>query len=273
MEGPILVFGGVYSNFQALEAMYEKATQLGLAPTQIICTGDIIGYCAQPEACIQFIKKWGIHAIAGNVELSIREEEEDCGCNFNEGSRCDLFSKQWFPFAQAALSLDSRKWIASLPTFLRFSFKEKQVLVLHGSYFNTSEFIFQSTNWPIKERNFAATSAEVICAGHCGLPFIDAKEGKTWFNSGVIGMPANDGTPRVWYGKLSARGGGLHFEICTLTYDHALAAQKMQENPLPLSYAKTLVNGIWDNCEILPESETKNQGKQLVEETFNHYQS
>jgi hypothetical protein len=37
----------------------------------------------------------------------------------------------------------------------------------------------------------------------------------------------------------------------------------MLEKGLPASYAKTLLTGIWDNCEILPEKETRNQGKPI----------
>jgi hypothetical protein len=37
----------------------------------------------------------------------------------------------------------------------------------------------------------------------------------------------------------------------------------MVENNLPRQYAKTLLSGLWDNCEILPETETLAQGKKL----------
>jgi len=37
----------------------------------------------------------------------------------------------------------------------------------------------------------------------------------------------------------------------------------MIKNKLPEAYAKTLVTGIWDNCEILPEIETVAQGRKI----------
>ena len=43
-------------------------------------------------------------------------------------------------------------------------------------------------------------------------------------------------------------------------YDNELASRLMQKQNLPSEYANTLLNGIWDNCEILPEEETRLQG-------------
>ena len=34
----------------------------------------------------------------------------------------------------------------------------------------------------------------------------------------------------------------------------------MMEHSLPWSYAETLMTGVWDNTEILPEQETKETG-------------
>jgi predicted phosphodiesterase len=264
LNGPVLVFGGVYSNLQALEALRELAERAGFSPDRVICTGDIVGYCADPEACVQMVKNWGIHAIAGNVELQLREGEEDCGCNFDEGSRCDLLSRQWYPFAQSQLSADSLAWMKSLPYHLQCTLGAHSVYVLHGSWHNPSEFVFMSTPWPVKAANFEATQADIILAGHCGLPFLDQQQGKTWLNAGVIGMPANDGTVRVWYAILDVNERGE--VLCThhaLTYDFATAAERMRVHRLPASYALTLSTGIWDNCDILPETETCAQGKPL----------
>ena len=115
----ILVFGGAYSNFQALQRVKEIADVLGFDANKVICTGDVAGYCAQPEETVQFIKKWGIYVLAGNVEVQLREGQLDCGCNFEEGSRCDMFSRSWFPFAQNNLSDSSINWMKTLKTYKR----------------------------------------------------------------------------------------------------------------------------------------------------------
>ncbi len=91
LGGKILVFGGVYSNLQALETLQKVAEKEGISPDNIICTGDIVGYCAQPSECLDAIEKWGIHAIQGNVEENLLSGNDDCGCNFRGGGRCEKF--------------------------------------------------------------------------------------------------------------------------------------------------------------------------------------
>ncbi len=259
ISGPILLFGGPYSNLHALIALKEKAVALRIPASNIICTGDIVGYCAFPDEAVQFVKDWGIHCIAGNVELNLREEADDCGCNFDEGSRCDLLSRQWFPFAKANISKDSLAYLHTLPAFIRFEHDNKNYFVLHGSHHNTSEFIFKSTPWKAKHNNFLTTEADVIIAGHCGLPFIDSIGNKTWINAGVIGIPANDGTTDTWYCILDGANATFH----RLNYDHSSANKAMLQKPLPTSYAQTLIDGFWDNCDILPPEETKARGKRI----------
>jgi len=259
ISGKILVFGGVYSNLQALEKLISIAESLSIPPENCICTGDIVGYCAQPEETVQAFRKWGAHSIAGNVEIQLAEDKEDCGCDFREGSRCDDFSKQWYPYAKIHLSQDSIDWMKELPLHIRFNYDGKKVQVVHGSAFQVSEFIFKSTDWSVKQRNFIETQTDIIVAGHCGLPFSHQEEGKLWLNPGVIGMPANDGSPKTWYAILDLdKDPG--FEHYSLKYDHQRASSLMMENQLPQEYARTLITGIWDNTEILPGLESGLQG-------------
>jgi hypothetical protein len=124
--------------------------------------------------------------------------------------------------------------------------------------------VFKSTPWVEKQAQFDLTNTDVIIGGHSGLPFTDEKEGKLWINPGVIGMPANDGQTEVWYAIISAQGEEINVAHFHYAYDHELASELMTENGLPASYAQTLLTGIWDNCEILPEEETMAQGKKLL---------
>lgn len=255
-----LLFGGVYSNLQALEALKQIAEKENIAPENCICTGDIVGYCAQPDETVQLLKLWGAKSIAGNVEIQLRENAEDCGCDFREGSRCDNFSQMWYPYAQSKLSENSLAFLKTLPNYIRFQFADKNITVVHGSYFNVSEFIFKSTDWDLKEPNFTAANADVIVAGHCGLPFNHLQENKLWLNPGVIGMPANNGHPSVWYAILDDADNRFNFTHKNLDYNYKLTSKLMQNGLLPEEYSRTIVTGIWDNTEILPPIESGLQG-------------
>lgn len=259
-SGKMLLFGGVYSNLQALEALKQVAEKENILPENCISTGDLVGYCAQPEETVQLFKIWGVKSIAGNVEIQLRENAADCGCDFREGSRCDDFSQLWYPYAQSKLSENSIHFLKTLPNNISFTYANQKITVVHGSYFNVSEFIFKSTDWQIKAPNFGATNSNVIVAGHCGLPFHHQKENEIWLNPGVIGMPANDGNPAVWYIILDDTNNTFSFSHKTLNYNYKLTSKLMRNGILPEEYARTIVTGIWDNTEILPPIESGLQG-------------
>lgn len=259
LHGKVLVFGGTYSNYQSLVKMKEIADKLQIPAKNILHTGDLIGYCASPAECTDLVQNWGIHCIKGNVEENIISGSDDCGCNYVEGGRCEMFSRSWFPFAKSKVTSQNMRFLEAMPNRIDFTYAGQKVSMIHGSESYISEFIFRSTPWKIKQINFEALKADVILAGHCGIPFAERNDGKTWLNAGVIGMPANDGTPFVWYLILDDSD-GFSYEFGRFEYDNFEANQLMMENSLPWSYAETLMTGVWDNTEILPEAETKATG-------------
>ena len=265
LTGPVLVFGGVYSNLEALTALRREAERRRIPAGNVICTGDTPGYCADPEACLNLLEDWGVHSIAGNVEINLRDGVDDCGCNFSDGSRCDMFARLWYAYARAEVGERGLQYMHRLPRQLSFAYAGRRVHVLHGSAEHESEFVWKSTDWSVKEHSFARTRADVILASHSGLPFADAKNGKVWINSGAAGMPANDGTPRTWFVLLDDSYGDFRYTFHPLTYDVAAARAKMlaHRTRLPLSYAATLVTGIWDNTEIMPPTEAAQEGHAL----------
>jgi predicted phosphodiesterase len=242
----------------------QMAFEAQIAPENCICTGDIVGYCAQPEETVQLFKSWGAKSILGNVEIQLIENALDCGCDFKEGSRCDNFSQQWYPFAKSKLSENSLSFLKTLPNFITFQYANQNATVVHGSFFNVSEFIFKSTDWQIKQPNFTATNSNILIAGHCGLPFYHQNNNQFWINPGVIGMPANDGNSSVWYAILDDANAHFSWLHKTLTYNHPLTSQLMNNGLLPKEYANTICTGIWDNTEILPPLEASLQGFKIL---------
>jgi hypothetical protein len=56
LEPPVLVFGGPYSNLRALQALRQRADELGIPASHAICTSDVVAYCAEPEETVQVIR-------------------------------------------------------------------------------------------------------------------------------------------------------------------------------------------------------------------------
>lgn len=265
---PMLLFGGPYSNLQATQALKAKAETLAIPPERIICTGDIVAYCGQPAATTDLIRDWGIHVLMGNCEESFAKGAEDCGCGFDAGSNCDLLSAQWFNFANQQLSTIQRQWFASLPRSLTFDCGNYHCQVVHGSISHINQFLFSSDSDASYRQQLALTNADVIIAGHCGIPFSKIIDKRLWHNAGAIGMPANDGQCLTWFSLLTLTNNKLSLQTQTLTYDYQSAQQAMVSAGLNNGYASALASGVWPSMDVLPEAERQQQGMQLQEQTL-----
>lgn len=261
-NGPLLVFGGPYSNLRATAAMRAEADKLGIPSNRVICTGDVVAYAAEPEETVNAIRDWGCHVVAGNCEEQLGAGAADCGCGFEEGTACDLLAKGWYPFANVRVSESSRAWMRALPKCARFNMAGRSFLVVHGGTQVINRFIFASETHVLAEE-LARAQADVVIAGHAGIPFTRRVGRQLWFNPGVVGMPANDGTPDVWYGLITPSAATIDFTLKRLPYDHAGAAASMRRWAHVDSYARTLVTGVWPSLDVLPDVEKAETGKRL----------
>jgi predicted phosphodiesterase len=272
LEPPVLVFGGPYSNLRALAALRQRAEALGIPASHCICTGDVVAYCAEPEETTSAMRAWGCHVIAGNCEEQLAAGAQDCACGFEPGSECDALAKGWYPFANARMSPGSRAWMAALPKTLTLAVGGLRLRVIHGSAATINRFIFAS-QCEVMAEELRQSGADIIVAGHAGVPFIEKigiertgieKVGRrVWFNPGVIGMPANDGTPEVWYGLIRIEDGRLVLSTHRLAYDHVGAAAAMRRAGHANGYARTLVTGLWPSLDVLPPAERAATGQRL----------
>ena len=259
----ILVFGGPYSNYQATEAIMRVANRQGISPDNVICTGDIVAYCGEPEETVNLIRNWGCHVIMGNCEESLGFDKLDCGCGFEIGSVCETLSVDWYNHAMNQVSDDNKQWMRALPRRIRFQINALNFSVIHGGIEDMSEFIFSSTDESRKISHLKTLDADCIIGGHCGLPFGQKVDNNYWLNAGVIGMPANDGTNKGWYMLLTVESKRIVATWHNLEYDNQGAVESMVRNALPDPYRHTLMNGLWPSMSVLPEYEKSLQGKEL----------
>lgn len=261
VSGPVLVFGGPYGNLQATLAVLARARDLGAK--RVICTGDVVAYCADPESTVAALRQAGVHVVMGNCEESLGFDLEDCGCGFAEGSECNLLSARWMAYARQALSLSSKAWMRALPRRLSFGLGGRRLSVIHGGTDDISRYVFESTPGPEKAGELDRLDADGAVGGHSGLPFTTLYGSRLWHNPGAIGMPANDGTPRVWYSVLAETPDGLGISHVPLDYDHAAAARAMRRCALPEAYARTIEDGIWPNMDVMPNPERARRGRPI----------
>jgi len=263
MDGPVLVFGGPYSNLEATEAVLAEARRLAIPPRRVLCTGDIVAYGADALATVAAVRAAGIAAIMGNCEESLAANSGDCGCGYAEGSACERLASEWYAHAARTLDAESRAWMGLLPRRLVIEVGGRRLAVVHGGTRRINRFLFASTPEPVLREELAASEEDGVIAGHSGIPFSHIVGGKLWHNAGAIGMPANDGTQRTWFSLLIPTGGGLRVEHRALAYDHRTAAEKMRAAGLPAGYADALETGMWPSVDVLPAAEIAAAGKPI----------
>ena len=264
VDRPLLICGGAYGNLDALQAFFEAADAEGVPPERIIHTGDAVAYCADPVASCALLRQRGVHVIQGNVEQSLAARGPDCDCGFEKGSTCATLSARWFAFVDAHIDQALRLWMAATPQQLTFRMGGLSVRVVHGGVREINTFLYPSSATEDFQREFASCNEDVVVGGHSGQPFTRRFGSRVWHNSGALGVPANDGTPRAWYSRLSPlEDGGIRFDHVPLVYDHHGARQKMVVARLPMAYAQALTTGLWPSTADLPQADRTRTGVRL----------
>jgi predicted phosphodiesterase len=261
IDAPLLCFGGPYSNLQALHALLGEAARRGIPPSRMLCTGDVVAYCADAAATLDLMMASGIATVMGNCEESLATGGEDCGCGFAEGTACDLLSRGWFAHASRQVTPRHRAWMARLPRRIEVETAGRRIVAIHGGATSVNRFLFASAPDTVLAGEIAASGAEGVIAGHCGLPFTRLVGGRLCHNPGAIGMPADDGTPRTWFSLLLPEAGALRIEHHPL--DHDAAAAAMRAAGLAAGYAAALGSGHWPSGDVLPPAERAARGRPL----------
>ncbi|HXU47360.1 MAG TPA: metallophosphoesterase family protein [Thermoanaerobaculia bacterium] len=258
VEGPfqrILVFGGVYNNRFALEALLDEAGRRGV--DALYCLGDLGGFGPNPEAIRPLLERGGVLSIQGNYEESLASGREDCNCGYTD-PRDNRFAEVSYRYTERNCSAELKAWMGTLPKRRRVLIGERELLLIHGSPRRINEFLFRSTSpAPFLEVLLDQERADALLCTHTGLDWHRRlPSGRDAINVGVIGRPANDGDVRVRYAVIEAREDGIGVELAPLSYDHLGLAAEMRAERIPEEFVETVLTGWWTTClEILPARE------------------
>ncbi len=168
-----LVISDIHANLEALEAVLEAAQG---KYDQILCCGDLIGYGADPNAVVEWVR--------GNCQTAIRGNHDKAGVT--------LADLEWFnPVAQtatvwthSALTPDNMEYVASLPAG---PLLVEDFSIVHGSPLNEDEYLI---NIPEAEEAFAYQPSQLVFFGHTHVQGgFEYQRRKTWrIHPGVRSM-------------------------------------------------------------------------------------
>lgn len=256
MTRRIAVFGGLYSNYLALEAAVASARSRGAE--QMYCLGDLGAFGPHPDRVFPILRENGVLCVRGNYDDSIGSGLADCQCGYSD-PRDDHFAALSYRYTYANTSPANREWLRELPLSRRTTLGEHRLLMCHGSPRKTNEFLWESTtSTAFLSELFDEYESDVILTTHTGIKWIRRLDGgRCFLNVGVLGRPENDGRTAVWYAMLEA-GGGVGVEFVPVEYDHERLAAEMRAEGLPEEFVQTVLTGWWTTClEVLPAKERR----------------
>jgi len=260
MSTRIALFGGVYSNYLALEAALADVRLRGV--DRIFCLGDLGAFGPHPDRVFPLLRDHQVACVQGNYDDSVGHGLTDCQCGYLD-PRDNYFAQISYDYTLSHTRDDHRRWLRELPKEIRFEIDGCRVLLCHGSPRRTNEFLWESTT----STHFLASlgrdyHADVIAGTHTGIHWQRRLEhGGLFINVGVLGRPENNGATHVGYTILEIDGQRTRAEYVPLPYDHQRLADDMRRERLPDEFIETILTGWWTTClEILPAKERK-QGR------------
>src|SRR5260370_5019620 len=250
----IAVFGGVYSNALALDAMLEDARRHDVEA--VFCLGDMGGFGPHPDRVFPLLQDHGVLAIQGNYDESLAQGKTDCGCGYTDprDNHCARISYE-SPFAKT--SVENKARLGVLPRHRRIRLGPHRVLMCHGSQRTINEFLWESaTPNGLLKRFLREAEADVVLCTHTGIKWHRPLSNDSHaVNVGVIGRPQNDGSSNVWYTVLTP-GPDLSGEFVPVHYDFETLAREMEQEGLPPEFAETVRTGWATTCRhALPATE------------------
>src|SRR5262245_33138713 len=168
----VALFGGIYSNYLALEAAIADACRHRV--DAIYCLGDLGAFGPHPDRAIEILRANNIACVRGNYDDSIGNQLADCQCGYTD-PRDNYFAEISYEYTLANTCADNRRWLKSLPGEIRFRLGQVgnlsyEVLLCHGSPRKMNEFLWESTTPTHFLQHLAAEhQAEVSCCTHTGI--------------------------------------------------------------------------------------------------------
>jgi len=236
------ILADIHSNLEALLSV-EKALEKERVD-KCLCLGDIVGYGADPVACLEKTKALSSVIIAGNHDWAAAGKFDT--------SYFNPYAKEAIEWTSQNLTKEEKEFLANLP----LTYQESIFFLVHGSLIRPEGFGYVLDEAEA-EANMKIQKTQLCFIGHSHIPEIyvarsgsvsrldqlqiEAEKGDKYLvNVGSIGQP-RDGDPRASYCIFDVDKNTV--SINRVEYDIKKAHDKILAEGLPTILAYRLLEG------------------------------
>jgi len=237
----IALFGDIHANLEALEAVLADAGQQGV--TDYVCLGDVVGYNADPAACLERVKAMGCPTVKGN-----HDEDASGTHSLDAMNPVAAAALQW---TREQLSEEQRQWLRRL----RMVRQIEDFTVVHSTLDQPANWNYVTNRFDAMA-NFSYQFTQVCFHGHTHVPRVYMKSDKVqevaadqvviedgakyFINAGSVGQP-RDGDWRAAYVIYDLEKRQITFR--RVEYDIATTQKKILDAGLPEMLAHRIAEG------------------------------
>jgi len=239
-----LVFSDVHSNLESLQAFIETIKTID--HDKKVCLGDLVGYNADPNPVLNWIRK--------NVDIVLGGNHDYAVLGKTDISYFNPYAYRACMWTRKALTKTNKKFLQTLPC----EKEEDGVCWVHSSPFEPEHWHYVNSARDGKI-NFDHFATQMCFVGHSHQPIIlEKKPGggiqeyapklfelqpkcRYIVNVGSLGQP-RDGNPNPCFVIYDSARGTVDFR--RYEYDFALTQKKILDNGLPPPLAERLGYGM-----------------------------
>lgn len=184
------IFGDVHANFEALQAVLEDARANGV--THHVCLGDLVGYNADPVACLELVRSMECPIVKGN--------HDEQACEVTDLSYFNPLAARAIQWTRDQLSDEHKDWLKAL----KFSRLVRNFTIVHSTLDSPASWGYVLSDLDASA-SFSYQHTQLCFYGHTHVPrafvrdtrvhevapdVITLEAGKKYFfNTGSVGQP------------------------------------------------------------------------------------
>jgi predicted phosphodiesterase len=149
------ILSDIHANLEALEAAFNSLK--AVAPDAVFCTGDIVGYAANPNEVVELLREHKVRCVMGNHDFTT--------CNLQAIRLMNRNAAEAVLYTDRVISDANRHYLKELPFYL----DEEDFYLVHGlPPASVFEYIHMTDNYDLRMA-FRSFRQQVAFVGHTHL--------------------------------------------------------------------------------------------------------